>query len=94
MKPLARIVFRENGDINQPDLIIGTCFINQDVFKANEVWQIEEVLGEIILKKVGKSIINSGAQSYTWGRSVNDLLRIGKTIFLTDKEFDELIQTN
>jgi hypothetical protein len=92
MNPLARIVFRENGDINKPDLILGVCFVYQDLFKGNEVWEIHEILGELILKKVGQSVINSGEPIYTWNRTINDLLSIGKTIYLTTDEYKQLIK--
>lgn len=92
IQKLARIVFRENGDINKPDLIIGSCFKNQNIFKGNEVWEIQDIIGSLTLVKIGPSVINSGVSTFTWGRSVNDLLHLGKYLYLTKQEYDDIIK--
>lgn len=92
IEKLARIVFRENGDINKPDLIIGSCFKTQNIFKGNEVWEIQNILDSLTLVKIGPSVINSGISTFTWGRSVNDLLHLGNYLYLTKQEYDDIIK--
>jgi hypothetical protein len=96
MKPIARFVFRcENGKAN---IILGTCFKNEDIFKDNNVWQIEEVLGELVLKNLGPGIIGSTSKDSimlgcNWQQSINDLLDgCGNYLFLTREEFKSQVE--
>jgi len=95
MKAIARFIFRnEKGKAN---LILGTCFKDQDYFKGNDVWQIEEILGELTLKKVGESVVGEVGHKgeligCNWDHSVNDILDYGKYIFLTKEEFKAQVE--
>ena len=95
-EPIARLVFRKSED--QANLILGSCFKGQDVFKGNEVWQIEEIFGELMLRKVGESIVGeTGNTSHisecSWMHSVDDILeRAGKHLFLTVEEWKQYLE--
>ena len=95
-EPIARLVFRKSED--QANLILGSCFKGQDVFKGNEVWQIEEIFGELMLRKVGESIVGeTGNTSHisecSWMHSVDDILeRAGKFLFLTVEEWKQYLE--
>ena len=95
-EPIARLVFRKSED--QANLILGSCFKGQDVFKGNEVWQIEEIFGELMLRKVGESIVGeTGRTSHisecSWMHSVDDILeRAEKFLFLTVEEWKQYLE--
>jgi len=95
-EPIARLVFRKSED--QANLILGSCFKGQDIFKGNEVWQVDEILGELVLRKVGESIVGeTGITSHisecSWMHSVDDILeRAGKHLFLTVEEYKQLLE--
>lgn len=94
IKHVGRIVFRNNTVVTKPDLIIGVCTKGQKIFRGNEVYDIYDIMGEITLKKRGKSVIDSeiGKQHFiTWGKSVNDLLHMGKYIYLTAEEYKQCL---
>lgn len=57
MKPVARFVIRGDGD-NNP--IIGKAFNN--VLKPDHIYQIEECLGELVIKDMGVSFITGDAK--------------------------------
>jgi len=89
-KPIARLIFRKSED--QANLILGSCFKGQDRFKGNEVWQVEEILGELMLRKVGESIVgetgNTSHIQCSWMNSVDQILEVaGKYLFLTTEEY-------
>lgn len=95
-EPIARLVFRKSED--QANLILGSCFKGQDIFKGNEVWQIDEILGELVLRKVGKSIVGETSKTShisecNWMHSVDDILeRAGKHLFLTVEEWKQILE--
>ena len=94
-KPIARLVFRKSED--QANLILGSCFKGQDIFKGNEVWQVDEILGELVLRKVGESVVgetgNTSHISCSWMNSIDDILEVaGKYLFLTIEEYKQLME--
>jgi hypothetical protein len=95
MKIIARLTFRPTTD-GKSDLILGSCFKGQNIFKGNDVWQVEEILGELVLKKIGKSPVGETAHNtliseLCWMNSADDILeRGGKHIFLTQEEYKKI----
>lgn len=99
MKPIARFLVRtENG---KPNLILGCCFKGtESVFDKNSVYEIAEIFGELIITKIGDSVVVESGSMPTmprmiWGRSVNDLLSEGgKYMWLTKAEYEDHMKKN
>jgi hypothetical protein len=83
---------------SRPNAIIGACNKGQEVFKGGEVWEIQEVLGELILKRVGESHIGNtmekpGAMA-CWGHTLGGIFdRCGKFLILTAEELAAFIRS-
>ena len=95
MRPLARIVFRSEDDHGKAGLITGLCFQGQGIFEGDDVWQIEECLGELILKKIGKSCIKrepTDNNNVCWCHDISSIVEsMGKEMILTDHEMEDHI---
>jgi hypothetical protein len=99
MKPIARFVLRPGGkkmDIKTPDLIIGVPFQKQNILVANRIYQIEEILDELVIKNVGPSAIGRAKESLlheNWYHDINSLLdTCGKYLFATQEEFRDAVK--
>ena len=87
MQPIARFIVR--GSDKEDGLFIGAKLKTKESeqFKSGDIWEISECLGELILKRIGKSHLN---KEY-WNNDIdNVLLEQGKYLFLTDKEYRNL----
>ena len=94
MSEVARIVFRTEDEGEKAGAILGACFKNQDIFKGGDVWEIKEFLGELVLRKVGKSCVglylkDSVGTVSCWGHEIGSVLTDGDYI-LTQEEMQEL----
>ena len=89
MKAIARIITRPDEN-NQTELIIGTCFKKQKALKPNRVYEIIQILGELIICEVGESVIGKtlkdGHSNVCWGTDVNTILETGIQNWLTIEE--------
>jgi len=68
--PFARFVVRKDGG-----LMLGKSF---GLLKPNRVYQIIEILGELIIKDMGPSAISEPSPpGLTWSRTANDIVTNG-----------------
>ena len=67
MEPIARFTIRPNGD--RADLIIGGNGKNSPL-KSNRVYEIREVLGELIIVDIGECAMDKSK----WNHSINYLI--------------------
>ena len=84
-KRQARLVTRmtEDGD----GAIIGVAFKGQSFFKKGRVYEITEMLGEMIIKDIGPQKPN-----INWGHTLEDVRVFnGKYLYLTAKEYEEIL---
>lgn len=95
MKSIARFVRRDGGD--EDGLLIGNMFKQgAKHFKPGYVYEIQEILGELVIKEVGKSCIPrradedfAGICAY-WASDISNLvMSAGKYLILT---IDEMAQ--
>jgi len=94
MKALARFITRPKEG-HQPDLGLMAFFRSNNLLKANRVYEIQEILGELVIRDVGEcrlgmSISESHPTAQVcWGNDVGYILDVGdKYIFLTREETD------
>jgi hypothetical protein len=94
MKSVARIVTRDSENPND-GLIIGIR-LGPGALKQGRVYEISEILGELVIKDMGPSAIKSTMPEYEglgysldvcWGNSVDHILRCdGKWKYMTEAE--------
>ena len=92
MNKVARFVTRGTGNdgLGPVDLILGTAFIDS-VLKPNRVYEIQKIMGELIIVDVGPSALKmrNGMFFTKWTDSVDDILsHLGTPAYfiLTEKE--------
>lgn len=95
MKRVARFILRPSDD--EPEkggLIIGACFKGQKYFKPNEVWEVQEIMGELVLKRVGDShITERNGLIASWCMDIGAILEItGRYLLLTVQELRAVIE--
>lgn len=90
--PIARLIFR--GTHEGDGLIIGTSLKSHDFFKPNTVYEISVFDGEMTIREVGESVVAQPGPDHvrspvraTWGSSVNELLHLGPSLFLSRDEY-------
>jgi hypothetical protein len=68
----ARFVIRKDAG-----LILGKCF--GGLLNPNRVYQIDEVLGELIIRDVGPSAIDTqrGVHGLSWNNTANEIVQGG-----------------
>lgn len=87
MNFIGRLVTR--GHKNKVDLMIGMVDKKQTFFKPNHIYQLEEVLGEIIIKDMGPSAIQDkqGLLNVGWFSDISHIVSVGgNKIILTADE--------
>lgn len=92
IKTVGRFINR--GADDKDGLLIGTAFRNNP-FKPNTVYEIVDILGELIIREVGKSIVADNSETFrdspmqlTWGSSIEQVLNTaGKYLFLSRDEY-------
>jgi hypothetical protein len=94
MKPVARIITRDSDSPND-GLIIGIR-LDPNALKKGRVYEISEVLEELVIKDIGPSAIKGTMPEYEgrgysldvcWGNSVDHILDCdGKWKYLTEAE--------
>ncbi|CAD5377329.1 hypothetical protein OF001_U20256 [Pseudomonas sp. OF001] len=100
MNLIARLVVRDEGKDNAPRLILGTLTQQQEFFKKGTVYEVVEMLGEIVIREVGPTCLAGEGETYRdspiglhWiGHSVDEVLsRGGKMLFLTRPEAQQVV---
>lgn len=92
MKVVGRFIFR--GCDDKDGLIIGASFRSHD-FKPNTVYEIRDVVGELMVCEVGESIIAGRHETHqqapsrdTWGSAIGDILaNHGAELMLSRAEY-------
>jgi hypothetical protein len=92
MKAVGRFIFR--GCDDKDGLIIGASFRSHN-FKPNTVYEIRDVVGELMVCEVGESIIAGRDETYheapsrdTWGSAIGDILaNHGAELMLSRAEY-------
>lgn len=92
IKAVGRFIHRGSGP--NDGMIIGSAFKNNP-FKPNTLYEIVDVLGELVIREVGESIVAGEGETYhdspvghTWGSSIEHILNEqGKYLFLSRDEF-------
>lgn len=90
MKTIARFVTRPSEPSKEgsvPDMIIGSCFRNQNALKSNTVYEIVDIFGELMLREVGKSCLNNKA----WNSDINHIITTYQNhLVLTQSEVENI----
>jgi hypothetical protein len=90
-KAVGRFIHRGSGP--NDGLILGAAFKNNP-FKPNTLYEIVDILGELVIREVGESIIAGEGETYhdspvqhTWGTSIEHVINEqGKHLFLSREE--------
>lgn len=101
MKTVARLIFRPEEKGN-PGLIIGKCIGENNPFKANHVYEIREILGQIVFQDKGPSHMredcsndDKGGGGYhtgvVWANEIGHIIQCsGADLLLTQKELNQV----
>lgn len=87
MNPIMRFVGRpDEKDPTRPNLFLGVSFKASRFLKPNTVYELQEIMGEVVLKEVGPS--GPGQNTKMWNSDVSVLLDThGRYLFLTVDEY-------
>jgi len=94
MKTVARLAVRkadgDDADKGSANLLLGVCF-KGNTFKPNHVYEIQEIMGEFVLKDMGPSInANATGPDDVWNHTVNEVLETYKhRVILTIPEWND-----
>ena len=95
MKTVARFVTRRASkpgtSPEQTDVFIGVMAkADAHLLKPNTVYQIREIMGELMIEEVGPSVMDTGVTGFTWGKDMSALMReCGSYMYLTADEYAE-----
>lgn len=99
MNTIGRLVTRPaNDEKTQTDIFVGVLSKSQTFLKPDTVYEIQEILGQLIIKEVGPSILPMDMQDktpnkvhsygYMWCNKIGDIMEsAGKHMVLTIKEY-------
>ena len=98
MRPIARIVIR--GADENDGLIVGAALKgSRDVLKPGMVYELWEILGETVIKEIGKTCIGQTVHDpdcmygACWGQDIGHLLRCaGKYLMVTQDEYKAICE--
>ncbi len=95
-KPIARIVVRDEGKGNPAVFGMMSCLIDQTFFEKGMVYEVRETMGEVTIKKIGRSAVSGEGETYTqspvpahWAEDISDLICKGKKVFATWEEAEQ-----
>ena len=96
--PVARIVVRDNG--GKADLVLGACTKRQCILQPGDVWELSEILSELVMRRIGKSHIRptmhcepgEPPRCACWGNGITNILNFTSNgyLTLTEAEWAEL----
>ncbi len=96
MKAIARLISR--GIDSSDGLLIGVKLKGGSFFEPNSVYEIVDIDGAHVIRRVGESVVansftkephSASPIGKTWGSSVNDLLTQGPSLFLSRDEYNQ-----
>ncbi len=90
IETVGRILTRPTKD-GKPDVVIGACFKKQTALKPNRIYEIVSVLGELILRDLGESVVGKKIKEsfncdICWGHDINTILEGSDNKWLTKEE--------
>ena len=90
-RPLARFWVR-GCDAND-GLLVGITFKGtRDLFKANHLYELQEVMGDIILKDLGPSWLGNKPRDPAYGQTIGNVVdRSGKYLILSKEEYTSMV---
>jgi len=80
MKPIARFVIRPDENKAGGRLMLGIDIAQVSSLKPNTIYQIEDILGELVIREVGQAVIGKDGNELpycNWGHAINDVLQFG-----------------
>ena len=93
IKSVARFVIRPDGNGQDDKLILG-CSFNAGVLKPGCVYEIQEFLGQLVIREIGPSSCGYSHKNtkggISWCNDANQIIH-GGTHLLTDREYVENI---
>jgi len=81
--------------MTRPDdnLIIGKVITKNEIIKPGHVYDLYDMMGELVVKEVGKTAMKEKisesrkyGSEFTWGMDVNSILTSGISTFMTESE--------
>lgn len=100
MNTLARLVYRCDG--KNGGIFIGAGAIGQNFFEHNAVYEVVEILGQTMIRKLGKSTIREVHEAtddsleipcINWGWRIDDIIdEGGRDLWLTREEYVKIIR--
>lgn len=97
MKAQARLIFRGSGE--NDGLIIGATLKGQTFFEPNQVYELVECMGEVMIRKLGQSIVGTMEEGHanwpirhlSWASSIDTILGEGdRELMLTREEYAQI----
>lgn len=96
MKTIARLTTRLQGEGD--GLMIGVALKGHDFFEPNSVYEIVDVLGGIIIRKIGQGTPAEEGETVAdspigqhWCQHIGDVIGMaGSSLFITRKEFHSI----
>ena len=85
-KTIARFTTRIENEENQAGTIIGACIKDQDLLKANHIYEIQDILGVLTIVDLGESTLTKADWTHTID---NVMLTHGTGMLLTKEECKE-----
>lgn len=99
---IARFVIRPaNNEKTVGDILIGALSKFQSALKPDTVYEIEEILGQLIIKEVGQSIVPMNKKDKTegkihdyntsWNSRIDHVMEIyGNKLLISNDEYESL----
>jgi len=97
MKLQARLIFRGCG---KDGLIIGSAVTDQSIFEPGMVYELIECLGEVMLRKVGPSIVGTMEEGHanwpirhlSWASDISTIVSEGgRELWLSRDEYAQVM---
>lgn len=93
MQTIARFITRARKD-GSVDLILGNALKSNTVLKPDRVYELREIMGEILVFDIGECIVQDPSNQngepparLSWALNIGDLVdEGGKTLWLTKRE--------
>lgn len=97
MKLQARLIFRGEGT---DGLIIGSASNTQTIFEKNTVYELVEILDQVMIRKVGPSIVGTMEEGHanwpirhlSWASDINTIVSEGgRELWLSREEYAQVM---
>ena len=96
IQTVARFVTRDGGGEAEDGLLIGGLLrAGRAFFKPGYVYEIQEVLGELLIKEIGEGKPREVQNACCWNNEIGSVLSIaGKCVVLSEAEYIELCNSD